>query len=421
MAQLEEKSDLKINKRYYILPILIPALLITVCFLFESTFISAYTMIIADDMKIPRSVFSGLIIANGLVSFGLNMILPKLIQRYRLKSLIVIGLFASVGMLSLFSISQNPWMLYLAGALGGMGAAFQGVVPASMIVRNWFHKHQGTLLALVMSSSGIFGIILSPVVSWGVNSYGWRLIFRVLAIVTVIILIITVLFLKTSPEEMNLHAYGQEALPDEELEKTEENHPAQPSQRGNLALLLSISILFSLGGMCIFTNVSSVLTDIGFSTLFATGIAVSCNSLANCAGKLGMGRLSDKIGCGKMLMIWYGIVPFTVLYFLMVRFTFFPVGIIGSFLAGLIGGIYSVPIPIVAGRIFDSQYSYARAVSYCTGASALFSTFSNSIFHGFFDISGTYIFSLTYIFVLSLICFILVFIIIRRNREQFKS
>lgn len=190
-------------------------------------------------------------------------------------------------------------------------------------------------------------------------------------------------------------------------------------QDKNMRTLLVINILYSFSGMCIFANTPAVLTDIGFSTVFATGIATSCNSLANCIGKFGMGRVSDKLGCKKMLLLWYGITPLAILYFMMARTVAVPGGIIGALLAGYIGGIYSIPISITAGLLYEDHTSYTTVVSYCTAAATLCNTCSNIIFHGFYDVSGSYLISLTYAFVLSVVCFVLVKGLILRNRKVF--
>ncbi|MFV0529744.1 MAG: hypothetical protein ACK5MN_13635 [Lachnospiraceae bacterium] len=108
-----------------------------------------------------------------------------------------------------------------------------------------------------------------------------------------------------------------------------------------------------------------------------------------------------------------------MLYFLFVRIPITIAGVIGAILAGCLGGIYSIPIPITANILYTDRDTYTKVVSYCTAAATLCNTFSNIIFHGFYDVSGNYIISLMYTLVLSVTCFVLIIGMIRRNRSLF--
>lgn len=414
---------MKTENRYYVQIALLCGLCIVVSLLFGGTLIFVYTMTIADDLGIQRSVFSVFSMLRGLAAFLFNLKMLQLIQRFGMKKLILAGLASAVVMMFMLTMSHNIVSLYIAGIIGGASAAFNGVVPVSIIVRNWFYKAQGTVLAVVMSASGIAGVILNPVVSYGVGYLGWRATFQILAGITILILFATIKLLKVSPQEVDLEPYGGNGPTEDRIDEGSGQGQvhiwgnALPDK--NLRALLLITILFNFSGMCVFNHTSAILTDIGFTTAFATGIAASCNSLANCLGKLGMGWVNDRFGCKTMLLVWYGVMPLAVLFFLVFRTAMAPIGVVGGLLGGYLGGIYSIPLTVTAGVLYPDRSSYTVAVSYCTAVATLCSTVSAILFHGFYDVSGSYVISLGYSLVLALFCLVLVIGLIQRNQQAF--
>ncbi|MFV0527668.1 MAG: MFS transporter [Lachnospiraceae bacterium] len=300
---------MRAGKKYYVVMGVISGLIVVVGLWFGGTLITNYTMIIADDMGISRSVFSVFMMIRGLVAFVLNIKMLQLIRRFGLKMLVLAGLGSAIVMLFFLSFCRSILPLYATGIIGAISAAFTGVVPVSIIVQNWFRKSQGMLLALIMSSSGIVGVIFNPIVSLGVDHFGWRIVFRMAAALIFGIFFLSAFLLKVSPEDVNMLPYGgKEVVSVKQVAGDTQIHIMGKSiQDKNMRTLLAVSILYSLGGMCIFVNSPAILADIGFSAVFATGLAAALNSLANCIGKFGMGRLSDKVGSKMMLLLWYGI------------------------------------------------------------------------------------------------------------------
>lgn len=400
--------------------------IMTVGLLFNGTIVSNYTAVIAADLGISRTTFSLYSTFRSLSAFGMNLMFYRMIRRASLKSLILIGLLSTTAVQTLLSLTSSVWMICVLGLLGGVAYALCGVVPLTLVLRSWFHRGYGTVLSLVMSASGLSGIVISPLLSRLIDRMGWRIGFRLLGGLGGLLLVLCVLFLHTTPGEIGLPAFGeQQAAPPEPLTDGAQRK-AQCSLFGreqnsrNLQLLLTVSAAFALGALAIYTNISSVLQDIGFTVLFATGAAASCCSLANSVGKIFMGWVSDRFGVKRMLLLWYGLCPAAMAYFLFCRGTDTALALPGIFLIGFTAGIYSVPLPLACGRLFQDRGIYLTAVSLCTAASNLCTAFSSLICHGFFEQTGSYVGSLLFALALSLIDLAAVLCLLRQNRAAFR-
>jgi len=77
--------------------------------------------------------------------------------------------------LVLVASADSLLTFYLVYALliGGIGqGAFFG--PLAAAVSQWFDRHRGTAIAIVACGQSLGGLLLPPLMSWGVEAIGWR-------------------------------------------------------------------------------------------------------------------------------------------------------------------------------------------------------------------------------------------------------
>lgn len=393
---------------------------------FSGTLVVNYTAVITEDLGISRTAFSVYSAIRSLVTFAANLMMVKLVRRFSLKTLILTGLVSSALNLLILSLCRSFPTVCLLALLGGGASALCGAVPLTMVIRNWFRKSYGTILALVMSASGIGGVVISPAVSLLTESAGWRVSFRVLAAFSLLVCALCLFLLHTDPGELGLPAYG--AAPDDLPAQAEAAEPASGQSVSLLGrdqasrdtrTLLFITGCFSLGALGIFTNVASVIQDAGLPSLFATGIALSCASFSNSLGKIGMGWINDRFGTGVMLMLWYGICPLSMAYFLLFPAPSEALAIPGALLIGFTAGIYTVPVPLACSKLFRDRELCLSAMSICSAGINLFYALTGFICHGFYDYTGSYAGALLFSTVLGVLAFAVLMVLLRRERQVF--
>lgn len=144
---------------------------------------------------ITSGAFSLAIIMEGLGS----MLLGRIADRYGPRAVLcTCGIVFGLGFM-LMSQVQEVWHLYLFyGIVVGLGlsGSFVGTMWA---VANWFTHQRGKMMALVVSGLGVGTMIMAPVANRLILRTGWRNAFMIVGVGAMILIVLSALFIKTSP------------------------------------------------------------------------------------------------------------------------------------------------------------------------------------------------------------------------------
>ena len=99
----------------------------------------------------------------------------KLILRTPIRKLLAIGVAALVVGFVAFGQVRHLWHLYMAfGLVLALASTLVGPLPSNAMIANWFVKRRGTALGISQLGISISGAVMVPVVSWLVETQGWR-------------------------------------------------------------------------------------------------------------------------------------------------------------------------------------------------------------------------------------------------------
>ncbi len=106
------------------------------------------------------------------------------------------------------SSTGSVWALYVGhGLLIGLVGNGAIYAPLVVYVSRWFDRRRGSALALISSGQYIAGVVWPTVFERGIAAYGWETtMLAYAAVVLVVILPLTTLFLRPSPEAHAIHA-----------------------------------------------------------------------------------------------------------------------------------------------------------------------------------------------------------------------
>src|ERR1700674_3571609 len=92
----------------------------------------------------------------------------------------------------------------LAGSVvTGVGMGASTILPASMVISNWFGERRGTALGITMAGMELGGMVITMLAGYLVVAYGWRFAYAVLAIPLVVIVApLYLIFVRTRPEQV---------------------------------------------------------------------------------------------------------------------------------------------------------------------------------------------------------------------------
>ena len=106
---------------------------------------------------------------------------------------------------------RELWQWHVTGIIQGIASSFVCMIPAPIILGNWFKKKTGTAVGISAAFSGLVGMIGSSCLGMAIPAFGWRMSYVAVGIVSIaLVLPISLFILRYKPEEMGLLPYGAE-------------------------------------------------------------------------------------------------------------------------------------------------------------------------------------------------------------------
>ncbi|RJR35510.1 MAG: MFS transporter [Desulfobacteraceae bacterium] len=228
--------------------------------------------------------------------------------------MLVFGSFIGISYVLLSQV-HALWQFQLSYALaGGIGTSVLNI-PVIVAVSRWFKKRQGFMLGIVQAGAGIGGFIFPPLTGWIILTYGWREAYFYLGICTLVIMFICGWFLRSAPvnERRPAAVDAGAAAPKKPLTPSKPLAPVRhPLLHGAFWLLLGIYGSFGFCRATFLAHIAAYTQDLGF-TLSDGAFITALISGASIAGRVGTGRLSDRLGNRSALAVSFGITTAAIL------------------------------------------------------------------------------------------------------------
>ena len=270
-------------------------------------------------------------------------------------------------------------MLRICGTLGGLVTLFACATPVSVVITNWFVDKRSSVLAVIMGSYGFGGMIIMPVIGRLIAAYGYQVAYRAHSAAGLILLLVTIIFIRDTPEQMGVKPYGWEKA--QQIQAELEAKKALNDAKDGITLatarktksywLLWIGLaISSFPGVAFrFYNGAFFKGPVGLDTVTYSDWAAVL-SVCIAAGMLLMGIMSDNIGAPKMVIIMHvvSIAGYACAIVLMKHNTSFALLLITVILCGMNGPLDNATAPYLIPEAFGRRYydeiigSYAGAM-----------------------------------------------------------
>ena len=327
-----------------------------------------------------------------LYSISSALALPFVAKSFRKFDVrIVISIAAVIygGCTALMGTYHELWQWHVTGVIQGIASSFVCMIPAPIILGNWFKKKTGTAVGISAAFSGLIGMIGSSCLGMAIPAFGWRASYIAVGIAsTVLVLPVSLFVLRYKPEQMGLLPYGAE-----EDEKAVQTVQASGESSITLKELLRqpefyiAMAAYWTSAACAYLN--AFLTPCGIAaglTLQAAAMMTSLSLLGNMSSKLILGKVSDSLGIIKTFEFSIALAFFGhVLLFLGSPKTVMA----GSLFFGVTLPLSSVMMPLFC-RIFWKGETYSTAYAYSTMVGTLLGAPFNMWFGTFYDMTGDY-------------------------------
>lgn len=190
------KTNKKFNYKYVI--IIVSMLMVFVGLGFCSSNKGIYLNAILQHTGLSAGFFGFSDTCRYLTTSIVNLFFGTLISKFGVKKLIGAGFISLAISMLLYAFSSTLVGFYLAGMFLGLGLAWSTTTMVGYIVRKWETKNRGTVMGIILAING-FGASLSTIIFTPIinsTATGYKTAFIITAIITFIVGVIAVIFLK---------------------------------------------------------------------------------------------------------------------------------------------------------------------------------------------------------------------------------
>lgn len=163
-----------------------------------------YQIPITADLGINRAQFATIATMRFAFNACCGFLFGPVVKKIGLKSTIIFGFILTFISFILLSLGRNDALFYftIGGMIWGIGGSLTSNTAASAVVSRYFTSNKGKVLGLMMSASGIGGMIFVIIIQRWLDTFGWRVSFRITSIALIIgILAFAILFKEKEASE----------------------------------------------------------------------------------------------------------------------------------------------------------------------------------------------------------------------------
>ncbi|GAA5235507.1 MFS transporter [Verticiella sediminum] len=345
-----------------------------------------YVYALTNHQGFSISTVSTAVTSAYVVSALLMVSVGRLIARRGPRVVVAAGVLAmALGVMAMPHCRQ-PWHLYAAFAMLGVGMAALSTNTIGSTLAPWFERHQGRAMSTAMLGASIGGMIGTPLLMGGMRIWSFQTTAALAAAVAILVVLpLAALVIKTRPQDIGQFPDGAAAPPDTHASQ------AVPWRLGSaLATRQFRSHVVAFGlGLMVQIGFLSHHVPIAIPVLGAGGaaVAVSAAAIAAFVGRLLLARYADRIdvrkaGAGVLLLAaaaLVGMALFPSPWALMAL----------SIVYGLTVGNVTTLAPMIIRREFGAA-SFGAVFGLAATLNQLAMSLGPSLFGGLRDAFGSY-------------------------------
>lgn len=375
---------------------------------------SLYIGPVCDTFGIGRTQF-GFITSTATVSgFLVSFFLGRMLRVLRkMKYVLMIGVTAGIGYLLLFYFSPSVYGLYFAGVLRGIFTSSSSVGCMSILVSKWFTENRALAVSITTAGSGLGGIIITPLVSYMIATFGWRTCGLYSAIILACVAVPVFLLLREEPKER--------ALPEESGDGTAKPLPKELSgMEVSQALKTPIfwmgvlaAIMFAIFVSTYITNLADILAKTPIAPAIIPAI-ISTVYLVNVITKIIIGAVLDRFGIVRTTGIC--VTCYLAASICMLNARSAPFGFAFALLFGASYNLIATPLTVLVEQLFGRK-NYSTFIGYYIAFMEIGFATSPIICGLSVDYTGSYAVAICIAMALSVLAFVLVFSAVRLSKK----
>jgi len=256
---------------------------------------SLYLAAITEDLGIPRSLFSINDSARYITTAVANVFFGFLVVKFGARRLICFGFLSLIASSLIYSFASTIPMFVLGGILLGLGLSWTTTTMVGMIVEHWFASNKGSIMGIILAANGLGGAISIQIINRLIYSDGgWRLSYRVAAMILAAVGLLVVLVVRNRPEEMGLKPMA----PNPNAKKKKK--ATAPEWEGISFREAVRKPYFYLTLLCVFLTGMILQSTGGVSSAHMKDCGIPNDTIANLLSMMSLILLFSKMGTGYL-------------------------------------------------------------------------------------------------------------------------
>jgi MFS family permease len=163
------------------------------------------------ELALSRAAASSaipIVFGGGLVA---AMIVGYLLDRIAVQRIVGMGGVLLGAGFALISMTSSPPVMTLILLIPvAFGFVAIGPLTTTTLVSRWFHRRRGRALGIATVATSGGGIIVVPLLSWAIETYGWRIALQIEGVlIAAIALALSTLIIRSGPAEVGLETHPE--------------------------------------------------------------------------------------------------------------------------------------------------------------------------------------------------------------------
>ena len=261
-----------------------------------------YYVVSDKTLGFSMASFSLIFTIGTLVSAIGSPIVGGLFKKFSLKPLYIAGAILGCGGFAAFSIATAPWQFYIIAGLMQIGAAILSALGVPLLINAWFDEaSKGKALSTAMAGGSIGNIFLQSSSVALIKAVGFKQAYLIFGLVGLVVAIPIILFMIRLPKDSSEVVKSNGGETSDKVENLSWGYTVGEAMKTKGFKLLAFGYFFV--GIYVAALSVQYPAYLHLNKEVNTGTIGSLFAICSLAGTLLGGRLFDKLGAFKTVLI----------------------------------------------------------------------------------------------------------------------
>ncbi len=167
---------------------------------------------VTEELGVSLSQYGLTVTILLLTEVVLLPVIARICKKWDMRLVLTLSLIIEAVSFVIRAIGTNIWAYYITAAMLSIPFAVFLNLSIPLIVNNWFVTNTGFMIGLCAASQGIGGMLFNSIGGVMIQNVGWRPCFWMYAVVSVLLIPVSLFVIRTKPSDKGLEPYGIEKI-----------------------------------------------------------------------------------------------------------------------------------------------------------------------------------------------------------------